>query len=303
MKVYLEQGATLPTRAHETDAGLDLYSRESQIIPPQGSAVFDTGVHIDLPNGTFGKLESKSGLNVKHGIVSCGGVIDEGYTGSIKVKLYNLGDKDVAIRCGEKLIQLVVQPCLYETVEVSSFDEWQEIRTDRGNAGFGSTGRFPRPDNEDASTESKQCDPTDEAINDLYEVADVLEIYDKHNPLRDRIVKCAKVFSFKQQIYSDTKCAIREKIEIISKLEENMKRIIAERDKLRLQIEQVRSTGEWIKLQYEPIAGVIYYKCSACGKIIRIHGYHQNLERSSITEFPFCNCGAKMRMPEEEKNE
>lgn len=303
MKVYLERGATLPTRAHETDAGLDLYSRESQIIPPQGSAVFDTGVHIDLPNGTFGKLESKSGLNVKHGIVSCGGVIDEGYTGSIKVKLYNLGDKDVAIRCGEKLIQLVVQPCLYETVEVASFDEWQEIRTDRGNAGFGSTGRFSSSKSETASKESKQNDPMREVINDLYDIARELEIFDNSNPLSDRIIKDVKAFVFFQSLYNASIKTISDKEKIISKLQENMQHIIDERDILKQQIDNTRSTGEWIKLQYEPIAGVTYYKCSVCGKIIRIHAYHQNLERSSITEFPFCNCGAKMRMPEEEKNE
>ena len=136
MKVMLDEGAILPTRAHSTDAGLDLYSREEQIILPGESAVFDTGVHIELPIGTFGQLFSKSGLNVKYNIVSCGGTIDEGYTGSIRVKLYNLGDKPYMIRERQKICQLVIMPCLQPGLEV--VDRLEE--TDRGNNGFGSSG-------------------------------------------------------------------------------------------------------------------------------------------------------------------
>lgn len=141
MKIKLDEGALLPTRAHATDAGLDLYSREDKIIWPAAlvgdGQVFDTGVHIELPAGYFGKIESKSGLNVKQGIVSCGGVIDEGYTGSIAVKLYNLGPRGYAVRKGDKIAQLVIQP--YSAPELELVVELAE--TDRGDAGFGSTGR------------------------------------------------------------------------------------------------------------------------------------------------------------------
>lgn len=137
MKIKLDTGATMPTRAHETDAGLDLYSREDKFVFPGLSEVFDTGVHIELPHGYFGKLESKSGLNVKHGVVSCGGVIDEGYIGSIKVKLYNFGKRAYAFRAGDKLAQLIIQP--YAAPELELVDELEE--TERGDAGFGSTGR------------------------------------------------------------------------------------------------------------------------------------------------------------------
>lgn len=136
MKVMLDPGAYLPTRSHSTDAGLDLYSREDMYIPVNGSAVFDTGVHIELPPNTYGKLESKSGLNVNHDIVSCGGVIDQGYTGSIKVKLYNMGDRLYWVGKGMKIVQLVVVPCLYETVEEGEI----LMDTERGDSGFGSTG-------------------------------------------------------------------------------------------------------------------------------------------------------------------
>lgn len=135
MKIMLDPGAILPTRAHKEDAGLDLFSREEQIILPGESAVFDTGVHIELPVGTFGKLESKSGLNVKYSVVSCGGVIDCGYTGSIAVKLYNLGDKPYMVRKGQKIVQMVIIPCMKPDLEVV-----EELdKTDRGSSGFGST--------------------------------------------------------------------------------------------------------------------------------------------------------------------
>lgn len=136
MKVMLEPGARLPERAYPSDAGLDIFSREEKIIMPGDSEVFDTGVHVELPEGTFMKLESKSGLNVKYGIVSHGGVIDQNYRGSIAVKLYNHGDKPYMIRKGQKIIQGIIQPFIAPELEqVDSLTE-----TDRGSAGFGSTG-------------------------------------------------------------------------------------------------------------------------------------------------------------------
>ena len=136
MKIKLDEGAIMPTRAHEADAGLDLYSRETSIVWINGSAVFDTGVHIELPPNTVGFLKSKSGLNVKHGITS-EGVIDEGYTGSIKVKLYNNGDTHYLVKEGDKISQLVILPILKPELElVDSLED-----TERGNNGFGSSGR------------------------------------------------------------------------------------------------------------------------------------------------------------------
>ena len=69
MKVFVEPMGIAPTRAHKTDAGLDLYCIDDTTVPARGSAVFRTGVHIELPPNTYGKLESKSGLNVVHDIV------------------------------------------------------------------------------------------------------------------------------------------------------------------------------------------------------------------------------------------
>lgn len=136
MKIEIDDGGYAPTRAYPTDAGLDLYSPVTVYIPARGNAVIDTKVHIELPHGTYGKIESKSGLNKDFGIVSCDGVIDEGYTGSIAVKLYNMTDADYVVHEGHKIAQLIIQPCLYEKVEIGEINK----DTDRGSNGFGSTG-------------------------------------------------------------------------------------------------------------------------------------------------------------------
>ena len=134
--IKLDEGAKMPTRAHATDAGLDLYARETQIVSARESAKFDTGVHVELPAGTVGMLKSKSGLNVKHGITS-EGVIDVGYTGSIVVKLYNNSGTDYKVNAGDKISQLVIMPIYTPTpVLVDDLTE-----TERGAGGFGSTGK------------------------------------------------------------------------------------------------------------------------------------------------------------------
>lgn len=136
MKIKLDNGAIMPTRAHDTDAGLDLYSPKDATISPKGSVCIDTGVHIELPINTVGMVKSKSGLNVKHGIQS-EGVIDVGYTGSIRVKLYNHSNDYYTINAGDKISQLVILPIL--TPDLELVDELNE--TERGDGGFGSTGR------------------------------------------------------------------------------------------------------------------------------------------------------------------
>lgn len=137
MKVMLDDGAKMPTRAHEADAGFDLYSRENIVIYHGDSYCFDTGVHVAIPKGYVGMVKSKSGLNVRHNLTS-EGVIDSGYTGSIVVKLYNHGNAAVRIEQGQKISQLVLLPIFTPELEqVDSLDE-----TERGTGGFGSTGKF-----------------------------------------------------------------------------------------------------------------------------------------------------------------
>ena len=138
MKVFLDPWGRKPTRAHDTDAGLDLYSGEYVEIQPHSSAVIDTGVHVELPEHTAGLIVAKSGLNVNFDITSTG-LIDEGYIGSIKIKLYNNGNEHRYIEKGQKISQLVIIPVCYDDVEL--VDTLNELRQSaRGMKGFGSTG-------------------------------------------------------------------------------------------------------------------------------------------------------------------
>lgn len=136
MKIKLDEYAFMPVRAHDTDAGADLRSPVYAVIPARCSRVIDTGVHIQLPHGYVGMLKSKSGLNAWHSITS-EGVIDEGYTGQIKVKLYNNGDEPYKIERGDKITQLVIMPCAY--VDFDIVDDLED--SERGSDGFGSTGK------------------------------------------------------------------------------------------------------------------------------------------------------------------
>ena len=137
MKINLDEGAYMPVRGYDADAGLDLRTPKRVVIYPNDSVTINTGVHVEVPFGYFGKLESKSGLNVNHGIVSHGGVIDSGYTGPIVVKLYNHGKQKYVFEEGDKIVQLIVQPCLLPMLEL--VDDLED--TYRGDNGFGSTGK------------------------------------------------------------------------------------------------------------------------------------------------------------------
>ena len=136
IKVMLDPGAIVPTRAHDDDAGLDLYAREYDRIPPHSISVLDTGVHVAIPKGYVGLLTSKSGL-MAEGVTSRG-TIDSGYTGSIKAALFNHRKTYVHIEKGQKITQLVLLPII--TPEVEIVDSLED--TERGTGGFGSTGKF-----------------------------------------------------------------------------------------------------------------------------------------------------------------
>lgn len=137
MKIKLDPGAYEPVRAHLEDAGLDIRAKNPGVVRAHGSAVFSTGVHVQLPHWCCGLLVSKSGLNTKYDITSTG-LIDAGYTGEIKVKLYNHGETDYYVHAGDKISQLVVIPFEHPYVEI--VDELEQTGS-RGESGFGSTGR------------------------------------------------------------------------------------------------------------------------------------------------------------------
>lgn len=147
IKFCLSEGATMPSKAHPTDAGFDLCTPHHVTVPgcsfnffkqksECGAAVVNTGVHIQIPEGYVGFIKSKSGLNVKHDITA-EGVIDSGYTGPIIVKLYNHGPEDYTFKRGDKITQLVILPIC--TDELEWVDDLEE--TERGDKGFGSSGK------------------------------------------------------------------------------------------------------------------------------------------------------------------
>ena len=135
MKVKLDPGAYMPERAHGADAGYDLRTPERKVIHPGGSIVVETGVHVAIPEGFAGILQSKSGLNVLNDLTGTG-LIDSGYTGSITVKLYNHGVNPHVFERGDKIIQMIILPIYTPTLE--RVDELEN--TERGASGFGSTG-------------------------------------------------------------------------------------------------------------------------------------------------------------------
>jgi dUTP pyrophosphatase len=148
MKILLDAGAKMPFRAHDADAGYDLFAKEDFVVPPctcdnifgtnanVGSAIHDTGVHIAIPRGYVGFIKSKSGLNVKHGLTA-EGVVDAEYCGAVLVKLYNHTAFPYCFKKGDKITQLVILPIF--TPELELVDSLEE--TERGDNGFGSTGK------------------------------------------------------------------------------------------------------------------------------------------------------------------
>lgn len=135
MKIVVDLGCVVPIRAHKTDAGLDLYATKSGWIFPKCRKVFGTGTHAAIPAGYVGLLTSKSGMMLK-GLTSRG-TIDSGYTGEIRAVLFNHSWRFVRIKKHQKITQLVLLPII--TPELELVDKLDE--TERGDGGFGSTGK------------------------------------------------------------------------------------------------------------------------------------------------------------------
>lgn len=133
---HLEPGARLPERAHPSDAGADLFSRENYEIYPGEQKLVDTGVAVKIPRGFAGFIfnrssQGKRGITIPHSV----GVIDADYRGNLKVLLKNISEDPYVIEAGDRIAQLVVQ-----RVELPTFyDAWND--TQRGTGGFGSTGQ------------------------------------------------------------------------------------------------------------------------------------------------------------------
>lgn len=139
IKIKLDEGAYMPHKAHEADAGFDLYiPRGDKQYFLRDHLEIDTGVHISIPKGYYGTVVNRSGLNFKYHVTLHGcGTIDSGYTGPIKVMLYNDSGMPERFLPGNRVAQLIILPV--PEIELELVDELEN--TERGANGFGSTGR------------------------------------------------------------------------------------------------------------------------------------------------------------------
>ena len=135
----LDPRAVLPTRAHDGDAGLDLYALEDAVLEPGERASVGTGISVEIPAGQAGLVLPRSGLAHRHGIalVNAPGLIDAGYRGELRVLLLNTDPREpFSIAAGDRIAQLVLTqiaaPPVLEVEELST--------SDRGIGGFGSSG-------------------------------------------------------------------------------------------------------------------------------------------------------------------
>jgi len=140
----LDPDLPMPARAHDGDAGVDLYSAVDLVLTPGRRALVPTGVAVAIPHGMVGLIHPRSGLATRVGlsIVNTPGTVDAGYRGELKVTLINLDPDDpITVRRGDRIAQLLVQRVeLPELVEVTSFDEAGLAETSRGDGGHGSSG-------------------------------------------------------------------------------------------------------------------------------------------------------------------
>ncbi len=133
--------AVIPTLGSKFAAGADLYSAESGdvVIMPGETKFIGTGLAVEIPEGYVGLVYARSGLACKRGLAPANkvGVIDSDYRGEVKVALYNHGKEAQKVEKGERIAQMVVAPYLSAV-----YEEAEDLSdTERGEGGFGSTGR------------------------------------------------------------------------------------------------------------------------------------------------------------------
>ena len=129
--------AKLPTKNNTSDTGYDVYSIESKVVPAKGSVNINVGLKFaDIPEGYWVKVESRSGLGIKHGIFAHPGIIDNGYRGDAGVKLYNLADADYQVNTGDRIAQFVIYMNIHMDIVWGTTTE-----SSRGEKGFGSSGK------------------------------------------------------------------------------------------------------------------------------------------------------------------
>lgn len=133
----LDPKAVIPAYAHPGDAGMDVFALERTVLAPGAKTAVRTGVAMEIPHGYVGLVWDKSGLAIKEGLKTLGGVIDAGYRGEVMIGLINLSTKEYVIEAGHKVAQILIQ-----AVERPAIEEAASLTdTSRGTGGFGSTGK------------------------------------------------------------------------------------------------------------------------------------------------------------------
>ena len=141
----LNEKAFIPRRSHQFDAGMDLSACEDAVVPAHGQAIVDTGIAVSFPLNHYARVAPRSGLAAKHSIDVLAGVIDYGYTSSIKVIMYNHSGSDFPVSCGDRIAQLIFEMAYIPSDEAVKEVHHSELMktleaATRGLAGFGSTG-------------------------------------------------------------------------------------------------------------------------------------------------------------------
>lgn len=139
MRVALTDGGRAPSRGSDKAAGLDLYATQSKFLWPLCPTKIQLSLRVELPDMSWAKIEARSGLGGR-GVVILGGVIDEDYRGVIVVQVVLCRWRPLHIACGDRAAQLVVQPRM-DIGEINVVTPMELTRTERGEGGFGSTGR------------------------------------------------------------------------------------------------------------------------------------------------------------------
>ena len=134
----VDGNAILPSRGTSKAAGLDISSVEDVVVESRTRGLVSTGLKMRFPCGTYGRLASRSGLSLRHGIEVGAGVIDPDYRGVVKVLLYNHSNENFVIRKGDRIAQLILEK--YDDVSPVGFFAVDDV-TERGQSGFGSTGK------------------------------------------------------------------------------------------------------------------------------------------------------------------
>lgn len=129
--------AKTPTRGTPDSAGLDLYAAQDYVIPAHGRMLVSTGVAFAIPKEFYGICTGRSGITIKNGVIGQLGIIDSDYRGAVGIMMFNTTDEEFTIKIGDRVGQMVIMPYLQCVLDYkNTLDD-----TDRGEGGFGSTGK------------------------------------------------------------------------------------------------------------------------------------------------------------------